>query len=209
MFTLYATPLSANARKVLAVSLHLGLDPEVKLVNVYKGEGRTPDYLAVNPSGKIPTLVDGDLTLWESNAILLYIAEMYGDYKLWSHIPKERSDISRWLFWEASQWQPALVHVLSGFVAYKLGLSNAATIPSVNWDDESFTKLAVHLDNHLQHRQFLTGDAITLADFSVAAMLMYVRDTCFPSETYANIASWYSRIENLEAWKATSVEPWL
>jgi glutathione S-transferase len=62
--TLYTTPLSANGRKVLAVSHHLGLEPEIKLVNVYKGEGRTAEYLSINPSGKIPTLVDGDLVLW-------------------------------------------------------------------------------------------------------------------------------------------------
>src|SRR5208283_1663572 len=54
VFTLYATPLSANGRKALAVCRHLGLKPETRLVNVYKGEGRTPEYLAVNPLGKVP-----------------------------------------------------------------------------------------------------------------------------------------------------------
>ena len=112
MFTLYTTPLSANGRKVMAASHHLKLQPEVKLINVYKGEGRTPEYLAVNPWGKIPTLVDGELTLWESNAILQYLSEAYGDYKLWSQDPKRRADISRWLFWESAHWQPAFQSLL-------------------------------------------------------------------------------------------------
>lgn len=88
MLTLYTTPLSANGRKVLAVSHHLGLDPTVELIDVYKGEGRRPAYLALNPWGKIPTLVDDDFTLWESNAILQYLSEAYGDFKLSSRAPQ-------------------------------------------------------------------------------------------------------------------------
>ena len=69
MLKIYATTLSANGRKVLSVSRHLGLEPEIHDVNVYRGEGRTPQYLAINPSGKIPTLIDGEFVLSESNAI--------------------------------------------------------------------------------------------------------------------------------------------
>ena len=75
MLTLYTTPLSANGRKMLALSRELGLRPQIRRVDVYRGEGRTPEYLAINPSGKIPTLVDGDLTLCESDAIGLYLCE--------------------------------------------------------------------------------------------------------------------------------------
>ena len=63
MLTLYITALSANGRKVLAVCRQLELEPEIRDVNVYRGEGRTAEYLAVNPSGKIPTLVDGDFPI--------------------------------------------------------------------------------------------------------------------------------------------------
>src|SRR5271167_3782965 len=96
MLTLYSTALSANGRKVLAVSRHLELDIDVRPVNVYRGEGRTAEYLAINPTGKIPTLVDGDLTLYESNAILQYLCEAHGDYRLWSREPQQRGRIARW-----------------------------------------------------------------------------------------------------------------
>lgn len=209
MFKLYATPLSANGRKVLAVSRHLGLRPEIVLVNVYRGEGRTPEYLAINPWGKIPTLVDGELTLWESNAILQYLSDAYGDCRLWSREPQQRADISRWLFWEASQWQPAFAPVLAGFVG-RLVVPALAASPAVDvrWDDQPLQALLTFLDAHLSRRPFIVGEAITLADFAVAAMMMYVHPAKFPFGVFANIGAWYGRIEDLEAWKATAAGPW-
>ncbi len=103
----------ANGRKPLLLDHRLGLGLEVETVNVYLGEGQTAEYRAINPWGKVPTLVDGELTLWESNAILVYLAETYGGDALWSRQPRGRAAIGRWLFWESSSWQPALVAVLS------------------------------------------------------------------------------------------------
>lgn len=209
MFTLYATPLSANGRKVLALSHHLGLKPEIKLINVYKGEGRAPEYLAINPWGKIPTLVDGDLKLWESNAILQYLSEAYGEFRLWSRDPKQRADISRWLFWESSHWQPAFTPVLAAFVGPLLVSQAARPAPvHLNWSNEGFQTVVKFLDSHLSQRPFLVGDALTLADFSVAGMMMYLRPARFPWEAFPHLSAWYERIEELEAWKETADGPW-
>jgi glutathione S-transferase len=209
MFTLYSTPLSANGRKVMAATHHLKLQPEVKLINVYKGEGRAPEYLAINPWGKIPTLVDGELTLWESNAILQYLSEAYGDYKLWSRDPKRRADISRWLFWESAHWQPAFVPVLSTFVGPLLVSETAVPAPGrVNWSHEGFQTAVKSLDAHLKGREFIVGDELSIADLSIAGMMMYVRPARFPFEAFPHLGAWYERIEGLEAWKATAVGPW-
>lgn len=129
MLTLYTTPLSANGRKVLAVSHELALSPEVRLVNVYAGEGRTPEYLAINPSGKMPTLVDGAFVLSESNAILQYLCEAHGDFRLGSRDPEGRARIAQWLFWESAHWQPARGAVLSAFVRHRL-LPHALPAPN-------------------------------------------------------------------------------
>ena len=96
MFTLYSTPQSANGRKPLAVCNYLGLAPEVRLVDVYRGQGRAPDYLAIHPLGQVPALVDGELVLWESNAILQYIADAYGDGLLWSRAGWSRRSTGWW-----------------------------------------------------------------------------------------------------------------
>jgi glutathione S-transferase len=210
LLTLYTTPLSANGRKPLAVCRHLGLSPRIEVVNVYAGEGRTPAYLAINPLGKVPTLVDGDLVLWESNAILQYLAEAHADGRLWSRDPRRRADIARWLFWEASHWQPALSQVLAGFVGPLVVPALAGTQPlPADWSDAALGGQLDLLEAHLSSRALLAGGELTLADFSVAAMLMYARPAGFPFERYPEIAAWYGRIEATEAWRATAAGPWV
>ena len=207
MPTLYTTPLSANGRKALAVARHLEVDARIELVDVYRGEGRTPAFLAINPQGKIPTLVDGDFVLWESNAIIQYLDEAYGGSALSSREPRRRADVARWLFWEAAHWQPSLIPVLAAFVGHRVlpdGVRPPAT--TVRWDDAP-PSLAF-LETQLSERRFLVGDALTLADFAVAGMMTYARAAAFPFVAFPHIARWYGRIETLDAWKATAAGPW-
>ena len=106
---LYAFPPSPNARKVAAVIAHLHLtDVEYVLVKLHKGEHRQRDFLAINPMGKVPVLCDGDLVLWESNAICQYLADRAGDTAFFPADPKIRASIARWLFWEAGTWSPVI-----------------------------------------------------------------------------------------------------
>jgi glutathione S-transferase len=208
MLILYATPLSANGRKALAVSQHLELTPQVVLINVYRGEGRAAEYLAVNPQGKVPSLVDGNLMLWESNAILQYLAEAHGDYRLWSRDPRRRADLSRWLFWEAAHWQPTLGDVLRPVVAQKLGLTPGAPPAHADYENPTFRSLAQLLDGQLASGRFIGGDELTLPDFAIAAMMTYARVAAFPFDVYTNIARWFARIEALPAWQSTAAPPW-
>jgi glutathione S-transferase len=209
MVTLYTTPLSANGRKVLAVSQHLGLTPDVRLVNVYQGEGRSPEFLALNPSGKIPVLVDGEFTLYESNAILQYLCEAHAGYRLWSRETKARAHIVRWLFWESAHWQPVLTALLSAFVAHRL-LPELVPPPlaPVDWDDERLQPLLGTLERDLRARPFLTGETVTIADFSVAGMITYFRSAQFPFEKTPGLSRWYACIEALEAWRSTEAPLW-
>ncbi len=206
---LYTTPLSANGRKVLAVAHHLGLAPEIHIVDVYRGEGRTPEFLAINPSGKIPVLVDGEFTLRESNAILQYLCEAHGDCRLWSRDPQRRAAIARWMFWEAAHWQPALIGVLEAFVGHAL-LPDVvpAPIAAPAWGSEPLASLLADAENELDTRAFLAGDELTIADFSVAGMVTYFRAAGFPFAEWRNLGDWYARIEATPAWRASSAELW-
>jgi glutathione S-transferase len=209
MLTLYSTPLSANGRKVLAVSHHLGLAPEIRLVNVYQGEGRSAEYLAINPSGKIPALVDGEFRLYESNAILQYLSEAHGEYRLWSREPKARATIARWLFWEAAHWQPVLTALLSSFVGHRL-LPEVFRPPlaPIDWNNELLQPLLHTLEMNLSVHPFLTGESVTIADFSAAGMMTYIRAAQFPFARTPCLSGWYARIEALDAWRSTEAPLW-
>jgi glutathione S-transferase len=209
MLTLYATPLSANGRKVLAVAHQLELEADIRMVNVYRGEGRTAQYLAINPSGKIPTLVDGDLTVYESNAILQYLSEAHGDFRLWSRDPKARARIARWLYWESGHWQPTLTALLAPCVGHRL-LPEVVPRPAVNpdWDAAELRPLLGTLSTALNTSAFLVGDEVTIADFAVAGMMTYFRTAGFPFKEHPRVMDWYSRIEMLDGWRATQDSLW-
>jgi glutathione S-transferase len=209
MLKIYATPLSANGRKVLAVSRELGLNAEIHIVNVYRGEGRTAEYLAINPTGKIPTLVDGDFTLFESNAILIYLAEGLGKNRLWSTDPKARGRIAQWLFWESAHWQPSLIALLSEQVGHRL-LPQVIPRPrsAPDWNSASIQLLLETVEGTLGADAFLTGAHATIADFSVAGMCTYFRLAGFPFHAFPAISRWYARIEALDSWRATESSLW-
>jgi glutathione S-transferase len=206
---IYATPLSANGRKVLAVSRQLGLSAEIHDVNVYRGEGRSPEYLAINPSGKIPCLVDGEFVLTESNAILQYLTESHGANRLWPGEPQQRARIAQWLFWEAAHWQPTLIGFLSGLVGHRLFPER---IPSPrlapDWSSAAVQPTVTKLEAGLRGVQFLCGSELTIADFAVAGMATYFRAAAFPFERFPDIAAWYGRIESLESWRDTECPLW-
>ena len=96
MITLYGGPLSGNAYKVRLLLTLLGLEFEETVINLQTGDNRTESFLALNPRGQIPTLVDGDVTLWDSQAILVYLARRYGE--AWLPVePAAMAEVMQWL----------------------------------------------------------------------------------------------------------------
>ena len=100
---LYGFPPSPNTWKVRALAAHLGVPLELEFIDLSKGAQYAPAYLALNPTGRTPTLVDGDFKLWESNAILQYIAGKSAN-SLWPNDARTRADIAHWQFWQLAHW---------------------------------------------------------------------------------------------------------
>jgi glutathione S-transferase len=209
MLTLYATPISANGRKVLALVQQLGLSVLIKTVNVYEGEGKALAYRALNPSGKVPTLVDDDFVLTESNAILVYLSEAYGDFSLSSRSHTRRADILRWLFWESSHFQPVLTRFLAPRVRQILFPDSKARPPETEWEHPELTPVLDQLESALSGRDFICGNEICIADFSIAGMTTYFHSTMFPSDGYPAISAWCARMDRLPAWASTAAQPWI
>ena len=103
---IYHFPYSPNSRRVLAVAFHLGLEPELIKVDLGQGEQMRAEFLRLNPNHAIPVLVAGDFVLWESVAIMQYLANQVSSNTLWPVEPKAQADVSRWLCWSLAHWGP-------------------------------------------------------------------------------------------------------
>jgi glutathione S-transferase len=195
----YYHPASPNCRKVSAVLELLGIKADYEFVDLPKGQQAKPEFLAVNPNGMVPVLVDGDTTVLESNCILIYLADKVAS-DLWSD--ENRIEILQWMFWEQSHFMYA-----TGLVFFqKLIKPMMGKEPDEQRVTESIAKFRRHakaLDGHLEDRDWLVGDAMTLADLAVAANLTYADATGLPTDEFANVQRWYAAISELDAWKAT------
>jgi len=198
---LYYHPNSPNCTDVLATANHLGIQLDLQLVDLLKGAQKDSSFLRINPNGKVPALVDGDFVLSESNAIMQYLASRMPNNSLWPEDDRTRADICRWQFWQASQWSKATGTLVWENMIKKFLGAGGPDPAKVKEGEELFHGSAAVLDNHLKDREYLAGNALTLADFSVAAMLIYARPARLPLEKYENIRAWYGRLEKLDAWK--------
>ena len=109
---LYMNPLSPNVRRVRLTAAVLGLALEEKTLEFAKGEHKNPEYLALNPNGAVPTLVDGEFVLTESRAIMQYLASKKPESGLLPRDEQARADVTRWQFWDASHFSPQAATVV-------------------------------------------------------------------------------------------------
>jgi glutathione S-transferase len=200
---LYYFPPSPNTSKVHAVAIHLNLPLELHLVDLEKAEQLTPEFLALNPSGRTPVLLDGDFILWESTAIMQYLASQVPN-SLWPEDRKLRADIMRWQSWHLAHWYQACQPLTFENCVKQLLQLGEADPQIVEQATQRFHQEATILNHHLADREFLVNHTLTLADFSVASDLTYAEPGRLPLEDYVHIRTWYSRIEQLPAWQQTA-----
>jgi glutathione S-transferase len=201
---LYGFPPSSNTWNVRAVAAHLGIKLDFELVDLTKGQSRTPEHLARNPTGRTPVLVDGDFKLWESTAIMQYIASRTSN-TLWPNDARIRADIMRWQSWSLQHWgkeacEPLLFQRLVKKIV-NLGPPDEAVVAKAL---ECFAREASVLDAHLGRQPYLVGSDLTLADFSVAAPLFHAAAADFPLAPYAHIREWFGRVAALPCWQQTA-----
>jgi glutathione S-transferase len=206
MMKLYYSPISLNARRAWAPLLHLGLKDQVEmvLVDFSKGEHMAPAYLAINPNHKVPTLVDGDYTLWESFAIALYLAEKTPGQTLWPDTPRGRADVMRWVSWHMNHFGPVVGTFNTEHVVKPFLFKTAADPAALAKAEKDFATFAPVLNHHLEQRSWLAGDRPTLADFYVAAALSYEPASKIPLDPYPHIQAWNRRMLELPAWAETA-----
>lgn len=203
---LYHYPISPNSRKVIAVLHHLTLDCEYEVVDLSKREQMQPEFRALNPNHMIPTLVDGAFILWESNAIMQYLCTKVADNALWPlHDYRTQADISRWLFWQSGHFGNACsIFVFERLVKKTFNLGLEPDLQELAKAEERFHRFAKVLERHLKGREWLVGEAVTLADLSVGSFLDLAEMAEYPIGPYKEIKRWYCNIEALPIWQSSA-----
>lgn len=166
----FAPTRSIRARWVLQ---ELGVEFEAISINMQAGEHRTPDFLTINPVGKLPVLIDGEHIITESVAIALYLGEKYPESNL---VPTDlllRAQLYRWLLFTATELEQPLWRIAHHTFIYPEELRLPAEIPLARQD---FTSMAIVLENHLLDRQFVMGEHVTVADFVLAYTLDWANE---------------------------------
>jgi glutathione S-transferase len=196
MYILYHFPYSQHARRVVSLLEAAGLPYELRHVDMGKGEHLSAAYLAINPNHQVPTLIDGDLVLHESNAILRYLCHKHGLTEWFPADPAHRARVEQWLDWNQCRLSPAVIDI----VRNKVFLREKGDKDAIARGEAKLKELGPILEAGLQRDEFLTGATPTIADLSVASNLFQLgfAEAIPPG---AQIAAWYQRIGALEAFR--------
>ena len=200
---IYVNPASQHARRVSMAVLELGLDVETKVVDFGKGEHMSPPYLGgINPMGKVPTLEDGDFKLFESNAIMAYLADLKPEAGLYPAALKQRADVNRWLFWESAHFGKACITLTWERVVKPAFMKQDPTPALVDQGVADLARFAKVLDGHLEGREYVAG-RFSIADLALASITMYRQPAHMDFSSFPRLTAWLSRIEARDSWKQT------
>ena len=188
---LYVDPISGNCHKTLWTASYVGADVDVVEFDILKGDTRTPEFLAINPFGQIPTAVlPNQKVLTQSNAIAVYLAEHHVSPLL----PQEagqRADVFKWLFWEQNSHEPYIAGRRFRKAYRKLSDEEI----DAEWLPRGYAALA-YMEEALADGDYLVGDALTLADICVVAYTRTAEEGGFTLSDYPRVVSWIARVED-------------
>lgn len=203
---LYYDPITVNCRKVIAGLDMIGATYDEERLDYFGGEHKQAPYTDINPNAQLPALIDDDLVLWESNAILVYASEKLGNNTMYPADPKTRGDITRWLLWESGTWFGSCYVYLVENVVKPL-LDDKPDDAILGNHEPAFLSHAAILENALNGRDWLCADHATIADIAVAAPMHLHAAQKLPLENFPNIRGWIARVESLPSWQKSDPIP--
>ena len=187
---LYTFTITPNNRKAEAFVKHVDLPVDVHHVSFKDRETQSPEFLAINPMAKVPALVDDDLKLWESNAILTYLATVFPQTQALPMDPKGRADADRWLHWQSCHLMPAM----------------GALKQSDEKDIDAVTPLLKILEGQLADgREYVLGK-LSVVDFAIAAYLMTKMGRKLDYSECPHVLAWRERMEGMKGFVETQVK---
>lgn len=196
MYILYHYPYSQHARRVVSLLEAGGLPYELRHVDMAKREHLSAAYLAINPNHQVPTFLDGDLKLHESNAILRYLCQKHALTDWYPADLAHRARVDQWLDWNQCQLSPAVI----GIVRNTLFMGDKGDKAAIERGHAQLRELGPILEDGLRTHDFLTGDTPTIADLAVASNLTQL-GLAGAIPPGARIAAWYGRMGKIEAFR--------
>lgn len=196
MIKIWGRANSANVQKPMWLIGELGLEHERVDVGGAFGALDTPEYLAMNPNATIPTMQHGDVILWESTAILRYLAEIYGDDALWPVDAAERARIDMWIDWCNTTWAPAVVGL---FVTFVRTPRDARDPKSVQRVVDTASAVAMKAERRLKESAHLAAEHFTLADIAFGTFLLRYFTLEFQRPDTPALADYYQRMQQRPA----------
>ena len=178
---LYYFP-SPNPQKVKFAMLEIGLDCEMVPVDLTKGEQKSPEFLAINPFGRAPALVDGDLKLWESHAIIAYLGDKTG--KKWPTTAAGRAEALKWLFFLSTHISPPATELAFNRIAVRLrgGTGDEAAIAR---GEKALPDVLSILEGQLAKTKWVMGDEFSLVDCAYGPVLNVIEKAGFSFDAYS------------------------
>jgi glutathione S-transferase len=192
MYALYHSPFSQHARRVIALLEEAALPYELRPVDMGAAEHMSDEFRKINPNHQVPVLVDGDLQLSESNAILRYLCAKHDLTGWYPTDLRARALVEQWLDWNQCRLGPAVVDIVLNRVF--LGAKGDAS--AIERGEKRLADVAPVLESALLLRPFVGGDAPTIADLSIASNLTQLQLANAMPSTQA-IAVWHQRISSL------------
>jgi glutathione S-transferase len=168
------------------------------------GVVNTPEYRKLNPNGLVPTIDDDGFILWESNAIVRYLAAKHAAGTLWPADPKVRADADRWMDWCSTTLAPAFVPVFMALVRTPPEKRNPQAIEDAT---KKTAEVLARLDGALAGRNFVIGDQLSMADIAFGGLVYLINNVAFDRPKLANFDAWYARISARPAFRKVVALP--
>ena len=205
MLTVWGRRSAFNVQKVLWLIDELGLDRRHIEAGGSFGGLDAPEFRAMNPHGKVPVIDDGGTAVWESHAILRYLAARYGQDAFWSETPARRSQSDRWMDWSQTTLQPDFLRgIFWGFFRTPEGQRD---LPAIETKIALCARHFQLLDGLLADRRFLLGEALTLADIPIGTCLYRYFNIEIERPPVPHVEAWYKRLQERPGYRKHVMVP--
>ena len=182
----------------------LGLAHERHDVGGAFGGNDTPDYLRMNPNGRVPTVQDGDLVLWESNAVVRYLAAKHGAGTLWPTDPATRALADRWMDWQCTTLHRDMTVVFWGLIRTP---AEQRDMRAITDSARELGRLWSILDRHLAAQAYVGGDSFTMGDIPVGAACYRYLHLSIERPEFQHLDAWYGRLQQRSAFREHVMVP--